>query len=494
MTVPRAIAVLIERYLDDDLDAEGRASLARHLREDPLLADAFAAQLDLERALADAHGGDDFTARVLRRLEAGPSASGRRRPAGERPRRGHSQARLPRAERLGWRLGIPLAACLVLGAVLALRAWPTTPGAATVVAAERGTLQRTGRALPLVAGMEVLTGDTIEASGGDVLVGYADATRIRIHPDASVGFADGTGKRLRLDRGGLTAEVSVQPAYQPLRILTPQAEAVVVGTVFHLSAGQERTRLAVDRGHVRLLSRRDPTQALDVRAGRAAVADATGLAWETPAAPAQPPEVLLVHRSPADDPLVAARLARHGLRVVERTDLEVTAADAIGKALVVVSENASVDALGGRLRPVACPMIVWECGIYDLLGMAAHQGMAASGRTVLIARPGHPLAAGLRGEVIVARTDHPLSIAAERDILASSVIAAGPAVGKRRESSVAVFAYDRGERLPGGEAAPGRRVGFFLAGNLERDLTPDGWALFDAAVAWCLQAASPLRQ
>ena len=48
----------------------------------------------------------------------------------------------------------------------------------------------------------------------------------------------------------------------------------------------------------------------------------------------------------------------------------------------------------------------------------------------------------------------------------------------------AVFAYERGSEMLGGRA-PARRVALFLGnGRVIRSLTPDGWRLFDAAVAW----------
>jgi hypothetical protein len=48
----------------------------------------------------------------------------------------------------------------------------------------------------------------------------------------------------------------------------------------------------------------------------------------------------------------------------------------------------------------------------------------------------------------------------------------------------ALFGYDRGASMPG-LVAPARRVGLFLFDTTSLQLTPEGWALFDAAVRWC---------
>ena len=46
-----------------------------------------------------------------------------------------------------------------------------------------------------------------------------------------------------------------------------------------------------------------------------------------------------------------------------------------------------------------------------------------------------------------------------------------------------VFAYEAGDAMPG-LTAPARRVFFFASAGAARELTADGWRLFDAAVRW----------
>ena len=53
------------------------------------------------------------------------------------------------------------------------------------------------------------------------------------------------------------------------------------------------------------------------------------------------------------------------------------------------------------------------------------------------------------------------------------------------QTRCAVFAYDKGAQMTG-MLAPAKRVGFFLYRKMTSYLTPEGWALFDAAVDWAL--------
>jgi hypothetical protein len=204
-----------------------------------------------------------------------------------------------------------------------------------------------------------------------------------------------------------------------------------------------------------------------------------------------PREILFVRRSPASDHAVAARLAAAGWRITERTDSAVTADDARGKALVLVSEQVSAQAIGTRLREVAVPLMVWECGLYPGLGLAANAGTSAPASAVTIVQPGHPLAAGLSGAVTVTRGAQPLSTVKTQGVAPGALIATAVASG--RGPLAAIIAYEHGEPLMDGGRAPARRVGFFLAGTVEDALTPAGWALFDAAIAWCADPGPPAR-
>ena len=79
------------------------------------------------------------------------------------------------------------------------------------------------------------------------------------------------GKRLEVLRGTLVAEVRKQPPDQPMLIVTPHAQAQVLGTSFQLvvDGGEKgQTRLSVREGRVRLL--RPGGKSADVAAGQEA--------------------------------------------------------------------------------------------------------------------------------------------------------------------------------------------------------------------------------
>jgi hypothetical protein len=107
-------------------------------------------------------------------------------------------------------------------------------------------------------------------------------------------------KRLVLDHGHLSAVVAVQPAGKPLRITTPQSEAVVVGTAFTLESDALATRLAVTHGTVALRRPADAAPVL-VSAGQTSVASQT-------VAPAARPLAAMALRNPSFElPLVEDR-------------------------------------------------------------------------------------------------------------------------------------------------------------------------------------------
>lgn len=210
--------------------------------------------------------------------------------------------------------------------------------------------------------------------------------------------------------------------------------------------------------------------------------------------PASEPRAVLfvVGHVPLDagDRAVQERLEKQGYRVSAKAEGSVTEADARGAAFVAISSTALVRdvlAVPGELmtkfRSVAVPILTWEPRLFYDLGMlpgAAHHTDWAATRnlsTVSIVTPGHPLAAGLSGRVALTTAPAQLSWGrAREDAIRIASIDGSP------EKS-AVFAYDRGASMPG-LVAPARRVGLFLFDRTALQLTPQGWALFDAAVRW----------
>ncbi|MDF7826634.1 FecR domain-containing protein [Pontiellaceae bacterium B12227] len=82
-----------------------------------------------------------------------------------------------------------------------------------------------------------------------------EETEISLDGGALVHIAEHQGaKRIRLDRGWLMADVAKQPKDKPMRVMTRDAEVVVLGTSFEVFA-EQITRLSVTEGAVRFNSK-----------------------------------------------------------------------------------------------------------------------------------------------------------------------------------------------------------------------------------------------
>jgi len=214
----------------------------------------------------------------------------------------------------------------------------------------------------------------------------------------------------------------------------------------------------------------------------------------SPTVPASEPRrvLLVVGRVPLEegDRAVLERLEKQGYRVTAKAEAAVAESDARESAFVAISSTALVRdvlAVPGELmtkfRSIAVPILTWEPRLFYDLGMlpgGVHHADWAATRNlsaVSIVTPNHPLAAGLSGRVVLTTGPAQLSWGrAREDAIRIAALDGSP------EKS-AVFAYDRGASMPG-LVAPARRVGLFLFDKTALQLTPQGWALFDAAVRW----------
>jgi hypothetical protein len=186
----------------------------------------------------------------------------------------------------------------------------------------------------------------------------------------------------------------------------------------------------------------------------------------------------------AADQAVRQRLGELGLTVVTQSDGRVTAAEATGKRLVVISGSVASGDIGTMFTDVAVPVLTWEDALYDELGIATSSGLEASAQRVDLVASAHPSAAALAGDVPVLTT--PGGIRWGRPVASATVVAR---IAGARDRA-AHFAIEAGAALTGGRIAPARRVGTFLDENWSHRLTPAGLALFDAAVVWAAGGAA----
>jgi ferric-dicitrate binding protein FerR (iron transport regulator) len=274
------IRQLLSDSLDGPLSAADAEEVARHLRQDPRLRAEFVELYQLHRVLAtelkpfaeapfkaavfDELRRDEqaFVGSVMRRLEAddlGDPAARERREAATRPSPRLGFPLEPRSwfdwfSRPAW---AALAACLILGtvslALLELRPEPVRAQLCEI----RGNaiLQRSRRIIPAREGFALRHGDTLQTpADATMAVQYlGEPTRVELKPGTSVQVAGGRqGKRLELRAGRVESVVAPQPPGRPFVLITPQAQARVLGTRFGLSAKPWSTRLEVTEGKVEL--------------------------------------------------------------------------------------------------------------------------------------------------------------------------------------------------------------------------------------------------
>jgi hypothetical protein len=144
----------------------------------------------------------------------------------------------------------------------------------------------------------------------------------------------------------------------------------------------------------------------DARRGRAAPDAAPDLAADR----GPPGATLLVVGETTlskSDTQLKTSLTRLGFTVVARDGQEATAADATGKALVVISGSSWSDDVGGKFRDVPVPVVVFDDALFAPMKLTGTRSGTDFGdidnqTRLLIIDDTHPLAGGLSGLVTVA--------------------------------------------------------------------------------------------
>lgn len=208
---------------------------------------------------------------------------------------------------LRWKIALTAAGgILVLSAVLFVptgnRAIARIEGNGTGAAILRGS-----KSVAANGGQAVKSGDGIRTSvrAGATVVYHDEPTRLTLEPATHIRMEkSATGKRLELLRGTLAASVAPQPKGQPLIVVTPHAEARVLGTEFLLAVEPQSSRLEVLDGSVQFVNR-DDGKALVVNGGTFATAAKGGG---------------IVARSLLAEPWQSQDIGEVGLRGVARLD------------------------------------------------------------------------------------------------------------------------------------------------------------------------------
>ena len=177
--------------------------------------------------------------------------------------------------RPGWALAS--AACLALLFGSWFFYFGITAGEPRLELAENSSIEVVRNGVPTRAehGFALSTGDVLNAGTNSATISYApEKTWITIRPGTELKLVSVSGaKRFVLDAGKIEASVARQRTFKPMVILTPQAEARVLGTIFTLTVTTNATRLGVTEGKVKF-TRASDGKMVKVSAGNNAVAAA----------------------------------------------------------------------------------------------------------------------------------------------------------------------------------------------------------------------------
>ncbi len=198
-----------------------------------------------------------------------------------------------------------------------------------------------------------LTGGTLEVSSLDswAEIVFRDSSTVWVSGPAVVTISDGgAGKMIRLREGDLFLDVSPQPEGKPMRVITPSAEAVVLGTQFNVSASSSSTSLTVNEGTVQVTRLADGS-VQEVEADHGVVA---ALEHESPFQASPRGDSVRIWKSeyPRDVRQGSLRFGAEGHPDVLRAETHLFRGDYGEKIDPILLHSAVVGPAAGKMQPV----------------------------------------------------------------------------------------------------------------------------------------------
>jgi len=212
-------------------------------------------------------------------------------------------------------------------------------------------------------------------------------------------------------------------------------------------------------------------------------------------------KLLFVERK---DAIEGEEADEHMVEHLKSVGFDVTIADQLdpdsaahGQDLIIISATCSKYKLSNKYQNAKAPVLLLE-GLYaDVMGMAGRRRYTDYGEHgepqesvdpaenyLNIVGSWNPMAAGLPAG-LVKFTNERGTIKWARPAPDAITIAVLPDDAQQR----AIFGYDKGAVMDRDLVAPARRVLFALDNPAFDDLTPQGLALFDAAILWAIGTA-----
>ncbi|RDK00864.1 hypothetical protein [Paraburkholderia lacunae] len=194
----------------------------------------------------------------------------------------------------------------------------------------------------------------------------------------------------------------------------------------------------------------------------------------------------LQHRDRVIDDKVRAYLEKRGLSVT-MVDQTTPSSAALGNDLVIISSVVSArDLAGTSYKDVSVPLLTWEADLFDSLRFTGAKkgedfGEVEKEHYINVVNAPSPLAGGVpAGKRWVYPRDDEMGWG--KPAPGATVIATIPG----EPQHAVVFAYEKGATMDYDFIAPARRVALFLGNRTFEKLSPDGTALFDAALDWAI--------
>ncbi|MDE1179048.1 hypothetical protein [Paraburkholderia sp.] len=194
----------------------------------------------------------------------------------------------------------------------------------------------------------------------------------------------------------------------------------------------------------------------------------------------------LTHRDREEDDKVRAHLEQRGMTVT-MVDQSAPVSASEGEDLVIISSVVSArDMVGTAFRDVPVPLLTWESDLFDSLRFTGQKkgedfGEVSKEHYVNVVNAPSPLAGGVAaGKRWVYPRDDEMGWG--RPAPGATVIAT--ICGE--PTHAVLFGYEKGATMDYDFIAPARRVAVFLGNRSFEKLSPDGAAMFDAALDWAV--------
>lgn len=157
---------------------------------------------------------------------------------------------------------------------------------------------------------------------------------------------------------------------------------------------------------------------------------------------------------------------------------------------VLFSETVRSEQIGGAIQNLTVPVFAMEPALFPRLrftgtGWQSDFGDSEGQSHIRISKD-TPLTGGRSGQVAVTTVGRKFVWARPKG---DAVVTASLS---NDASKAAIFSYESDSKLADGSLTPARRIGWFGGRFVPETLTPEGWVLFDSAIAWISRARALL--